>query len=191
MNTCIDERMEGELHLFPVLETKRLVLRELSENDCSTLYKIYSDENILKYYGVEAFSSESDAINLISAYNEKLKSNQSIRWGIELKETGELIGTCGFHLINSKHRRAELGYELLPKFWRNKYSSEALIKIIDFAFNELCLIRIGAIVFLENDASLNLLYSLGFRREGLLRDYMTQYEKSYDVFVLSLTKKEW
>ncbi|WP_143522615.1 GNAT family N-acetyltransferase, partial [Pseudomonas sp. 2822-17] len=77
-------------------------------------------------------------------------------------------------------RRAEIGYEIHPDFWRKGYTSEAVKEVISYGFEGLDLNRIGAVVFIENQASNQLLSKMGFQREGILRDYMYQYGKSFD-----------
>ncbi|TKI89149.1 GNAT family N-acetyltransferase, partial [Bacillus cereus] len=85
------------------------------------------------------------------------------------KGTGQLIGTCGFHLINNNHKRAEIGYELDDTYWGQGYASEALQAILAYGFEMLQLIRIAAVVYVENKSSQKLLIKAGFQEEGLLR----------------------
>lgn len=118
----------------------------------------------------------------ITSYAEK----RGIRWGIERKGTKGLIGTIGFNLWSPKHRRAEIGYELLPESWRNGYATEAISAVLQYGFQELKLNRIGAIVFTENEASNHLLLKLGFQQEGILRDYMVQNGRANDTYIYSL-----
>jgi ribosomal-protein-alanine N-acetyltransferase len=108
-----------------------------------------------------------------------------MRWGIERLDTCELIGTVGFNLWNQKHKRAEIGYELHPQHWGQGYASEAAAAVMAYGFNNLQLIRIGAVVFLENQASQHVLEKLGFQKEGVLKNYMYQNGKAHDTFVYS------
>ena len=75
--------------------------------------------------------------------------------GESRKRTGQLIGTCGFHLINNHHKRAEIGYELDDTYWGQGYALEALQAILAYGFEILQLIRIAAVVYVENKASQN------------------------------------
>jgi ribosomal-protein-alanine N-acetyltransferase len=70
-----------------------------------------------------------------------------------------------------------------------QYATEAVSKVISFGFDALELIRIGAIVFPENESSNNLLQRLGFQKEGLLRNYIDQNGVSNDTFVYSIINK--
>src|SRR5690606_39587178 len=74
--------------------------------------------------------------------------------------------------------------------WRKGYVSEAVLKVMEYGFDNLGLTRIGAVVFKDNEASSNLLLKVGFQQEGILRDYMYQNGKAYDTYVYSLRSEE-
>ena len=114
-----------------------------------------------------------------------------ISLGNREKGTGQLIGTCGFHLINNHHKRAEIGYELDDTYWGQGYASEALQAILAYGFETLQLIRIAAVVYVENKASQKLLSKAGFQEEGLLRKHMIQNGVAHDTILYSLLKEEW
>lgn len=97
----------------------------------------------------------------------------------------------GFNAWSPKHKRAEIGYELNPRYWRQGITSQAVEKVINYGFEKLSLNRIGAIVYLENSGSNNLLQKIGFRKEGILRDYLYSYGESHSVNMYSLLKEEW
>lgn len=160
--------------MFPLLETDRLLLREIIEEDSQKIFDFFSNENVTRFYGQDSFTSIEQAKQLIDLYANQYLEKRGIRWGIELKETKEIIGTIGFHAWSPKHKRAEIGYELQPVYWRKGYATEAVTKIFTYGFNEIGLTRVGAVVFIENDASNRLLTKLGFQKEGILRNYMYQ-----------------
>ncbi|ATP40083.1 GNAT family N-acetyltransferase [Solibacillus sp. R5-41] len=171
--------------MFPNLQTERLILREIELQDAEYLFKIFSDDEVTKYYGMKTFEKLEQAEKLIEAFAIGLKEKKGIRWGIERKGTPGIIGTIGFNLWSPAHRRAEVGYEVHPDFWRTGYTSEALKKIVEYGFQEMRLTRIGAVVFLENEASNQLLMKQGFEKEGLLKNYMYQNNNAYDVNIYS------
>ncbi|WP_242603236.1 GNAT family N-acetyltransferase [Marinomonas sp. MED121] len=102
---------------FPVLETNRLKLDALSKDDSTSLFELFSDNSVVEYYDLNAFTELSQAINLIAFFNARFKESSGIRWAIRLKETNEFIGTCGFNTWSPKMKNATLGYDLLPKYW--------------------------------------------------------------------------
>ena len=174
--------------MFPTLTTDRLVLREISHQDAEDIYSYFSDERVTKYYGMNTFKNIEEAENLIEAFSSNFSQKRGIRWAIERKDTKGLIGTIGFNLWSPTHKRAEIGYEIHPDFWRVGYTSEALNRVVEYGFNELELTRIGAVVFLENSASNQLLLKNGFEKEGILKKYMYQNNVPYDVNIFSKLK---
>ena len=179
---------KGGERMFPTLETERLRLREITLYDREDLFDYLSNEDVIKYYGQEAFVALTQAEALIDFFANNFRENKGVRWGIERKGEQGLIGTVGFHALSVKHRRAEIGYEIHPDYWRKGYASEAVISILQYGFDVLDLTRIGAVVFTKNDASYQLLEKLGFEKEGVLRDYMVQNGIAHDTYVYSLLK---
>lgn len=176
---------------FPKLETERLQLRELTLLDAETMFHYFSKESVIRYFGMDSFENLEQAKTTIQTFKNRYEEGTVFRWGIEKKGTGQLIGTCGFHLINNHHKRAEIGYELDDTYWGQGYATEALQSMLAYGFETLQLIRIAAVVYVENKASQNLLSKAGFQEEGLLRKHMIQNEVAHDTILYSLLKEEW
>ncbi|MGE7023021.1 GNAT family N-acetyltransferase [Solibacillus cecembensis] len=175
--------------MFPILQTERLNLREIELEDAADIYNVFSNDEVTKYYGMKTFDTIEQAEKLIEAFAISFQEKRGIRWGIEIKGKAGLIGTIGFNLWSPAHRRAEVGYEVHPDFWRTGYTSEALKKIVEYGLQEMKLTRIGAVVFLENEASNQLLLNQGFEKEGQLKNYMYQNNKAHDVTMYSKIPK--
>ncbi|WP_462409312.1 GNAT family N-acetyltransferase [Neobacillus sp. Marseille-QA0830] len=176
---------------FPTLETERLKLIELTHRHVDSIFEILSFEQVTQYYGTERFVLQAEAAKLIDMFRKNYVEKRGIRWGIKLKENQRIIGSLGLNALQLKNKRAEIGYELHPAYWRNGYTSEAIEKVLRYSFEELDLYRIGAVVYPENIPSLHLLQKLGFTKEGLLRGYFKQQDQFHDTYVLSLLKPEW
>ncbi|WP_408895229.1 GNAT family N-acetyltransferase [Paenibacillus taichungensis] len=172
--------------MFPILLTERIILREIKFEDIDQIYDCFSNKETMKYYGQEPFTEKEQAKSLINHFHTIYQERKGMRWGIQLKDQEHLIGTIGFNLWSQKYKRAELGFEILPGYWRQGYATEIIPEILKYGFKELKLARIGAIVFLENDASNKIMLNLGFEHEGILRNYMYQNERSYDTNVYSM-----
>lgn len=177
--------------MFPILETERIRLREIQKEDAFRIFSYFSSDEVTRYYGQDSFHKIEDAEKLIDLFHDNYSEKRGIRWGIECKKTNELIGTIGFHLWSPRHKRAEIGYDLHPDNWGYGYAQEAVTEILSYGFNVMDLTRIGAVVFLENDASNKLLLKLGFEREGILKSYMYQDGVAYDTYIYSLIRKNY
>lgn len=176
--------------MFPLLETKRLVLREITKEDAAAIYVNFSNPKVTQYYGQETLMHMEQAEQLVDFFTTSFKDKRGIRWGIERREVKGLIGTIGFNAWVPKHKRAEIGYEISEEHWRKGYTSEALHSVLSYGFDELNLTRIGAVVFKDNEASKQLLKKFGFEKEGILRDYMFQNGVPNDTYVYSKLKRD-
>ncbi|RUL55631.1 GNAT family N-acetyltransferase [Lysinibacillus antri] len=176
--------------MFPVIETERLVLRELVEEDASIILNCFSNDEVLRFYGQQPLKSIEQVKQIIQNFSNSFESKSGIKWGIESKETGTIIGTIGIQDWSHEHKRANISYALFPDAWGKGYGSEVVEKVISFSFEELGLERLGAIVFVENQASNKLLTKIGFQKEGVLKHYMYQNGVPYDTNVFSLLKNK-
>ncbi|MFT0803439.1 GNAT family N-acetyltransferase [Bacillus swezeyi] len=171
--------------MFPNLDTERLILREITHDDAEGIFACFSNDNITRFYGQDSLETIDQARGFVDFFAKNFEEKKGMRWGIERKGEKGLIGTIGFNVWSPKHKRAEIGYEIHPDHWRKGYMSEAVSKILSYGSETLGLTRIGAVVFIENAASNNLLTKMGFQKEGILKKYMYQNGKAYDTYVYS------
>lgn len=179
----------NEAKLFPVLETERLILKEIRVQDAAAIFQIFSSEEMMRYYGQFPMESIEETNHLITKFNENFISDKGIRWAITLKEENRFMGTCGYHNWNRKHARAEIGYELSMESWGKGLMSEALKEMIAYGFESMNLNRIEALVYPENGASIRSLEKQGFKKEGLLEGYAFYRDVYQDLLMFSLLKK--
>ncbi|SDY18000.1 GNAT family N-acetyltransferase [Thermoactinomyces sp. DSM 45892] len=176
---------------FPVLETERLVLREVTPADAGDMLIYLSDPDVMKYYGLAPFESEQDALDEIAWYSSIFQKKTGIRWGITLKGTEQVIGSCGFLNWSSQHYRSEVGAELSKEHWNKGIMTEAFQAILQYGFDHMELVRIQGLMELENIASWKLCEKNGFIREGLLRKYEYTVGKFDDMYMYSLLKEDF
>ncbi|MBW3023161.1 GNAT family N-acetyltransferase [Candidatus Woesearchaeota archaeon] len=156
------------------LGTKRLILREWEEKDKKDLIEninnVKVSENLLV---VPHPYTESDADWWIKHCKEKAEENPrtSYEFCIELKSEEKAVGGIGLTGIDSE--KCKIGYWLGEKYWKQGIMSEALERVLDFAFNNLKLNKIEAEIFADNAASQKLAEKLGFRRGELRKNAVT------------------
>ncbi|WP_407271738.1 GNAT family N-acetyltransferase [Radiobacillus sp. PE A8.2] len=175
---------------FPNLETNRLKLVEVIDMYSEPFYEMMSLDEVTHYYGMESLKSMEQANKVIDSFRDSWSQKRGIRWAMVRKDDNKFIGTIGLNNLVLSHKRTEVGYEIHPSYWRSGYTSEALQRVIEYCFEELQLIRIGAFVYTANDASSALLKKLGFVQEGLLRSYYYQRGTGQDVYVYSRLNTE-
>jgi len=176
---------------IPKLETERLVLREVTREDAEDIFVYLSDQEVMKYFGMEPFQTIEDAYREIDWYQEKMRYKTGIRWGITLKETNRVIGSCGFLNWSSAHYRADIGAELDKQYWSNGIVSEAFQAVLKYGFEEMDLMRVQALIEPPNIASQRLAEKNGFLREGLLRKYEFTCGKFDDLYMYSILKEDY
>lgn len=155
---------------FPILETERLLLRQIVQTDAEDIFIIRSDANVMRYIPRPIAQTVDDVFPLIQMIEDFLTKGERINWAMELKSTGKLIGMIGYVNIKEQHYRAEVGYALAAVHHRNGYMMEALKSVVQYGFQEMNLHSIEAIVDADNVASNALLLEAGFVKEAYFRE---------------------
>ena len=174
---------------FPPLDTTRLYLRTLEPGDLNFLYTHFSQPQVNRYLlDAEPVSRLEQAQEILDFFMHPLNATYN-RWLIS-KAGGKPIGTCGYHKWDTRNRRVEIGYDLSPAHWNEGYMTEALESVLKYGFETMHLHRVEALVHPENRASLRVVERLGFRQEGLLRNYFYQNGQYHDHWILSLLEQD-
>jgi [ribosomal protein S5]-alanine N-acetyltransferase len=157
---------------FPVLETPRLVLRELRPDDAEDAFRFFSDEEAMRFYDTPI--QTIDAVReLIPRHRQRFETNQAIRWAITIKGEDRVIGTCGYRRDGTSPEtsgNAMMSYVLARPYWNQGYTTEALRAIIPYGFEHYGLHRIEAYVVTANPGSIRVLEKLGCVEEGRKRE---------------------
>lgn len=156
---------------FPEIITERLLLRRLKKEDAPEILRLRSNQNVMKFIGKDPISILPEAVQFINLVNESLITCSGITWAMAFKENpSKLIGTIGHWRLIKEHDRAEVGYMLHPDYWRKGIVKEAMLRVIDYGFNELKLHSIEAHINPQNAASAGVLKSTGFVREAYFKE---------------------
>lgn len=180
---------------FPVFETQRLALTELRPSDEASIFTLFSDQEVVRYYDLEPFTVAEQARELIGLFRARYQAGSGIRWAIRIKHAETLIGTCGFNSWSTKMQNAVIGYDLMPIHWGKGYAGEAVRHIIQAAFTGVlpcgALHRIQADTEPGNHASEALLRRLGFKEEGLRRECGYWKNRFHDLKCFGLLRHEF
>ena len=119
--------------MFNDIETNRLHLKCIDQNDRDFIFEEFQNDFINKYlFDQEPMIDIKEADDLIGFYEMKEPRNQN-RWVMMDEKSNKKIGTCGFHLWDREKNEVEIGFELLEIYNGNGYMSEAIEAIIKFA----------------------------------------------------------
>ncbi len=172
-------------------ETSRLLLRTLSEDDAEALHIFWSDVRVTRYMHINSLETMEQARAFIANLNTLMEQNELTRYSIVLKETNEVIGTCGFDSFVPEHQTAEISYDLGKPYWGQGFASEALRMILSDGFEGKELNRIEARIEPDNIRSIHALHKLGFMQEGKLRQAARKGDRFTDMLIFSLLKEEF
>ncbi|MBC7555113.1 MAG: GNAT family N-acetyltransferase [Taibaiella sp.] len=174
-----------------IIRTPRLWLKALNPEVMGRVYDTLTDDELFIFFG---HNTQQDMERERDKYTRGLTTHQItyLNYLLIERETGFVIGRCGFHTWYVPHNRAEIGYHMVDETKKGKgFMKEALAAIINHGFMELGLNRIEAFVGAANAASLRLVASFGFVREGILREHYHIGGKHEDSLCFSLLRREY
>ena len=177
------EKIEGY-----VLETERLVLREMTDEDFPALCRILQDEKTM--YAYEGAFSDEEAKNWLNRMKERYANDGFGLWAVVLRESGEMIGQCGITMQNVEGTmEPEIGYLFQRAFWHHGYAAEAAIGCREYAFRTLGLPGICSIIRDTNIASQNVA-----KRNGMtVKEQFVKHYRGVDMphYVFRISREEW
>ena len=156
---------------FPaiVLETDRLLLRELSTDDAEFILELLNEPSFLRFIGDKGVRTLDDARQYI--LEGPVASYELHGFGLYLtvlKEGAVPIGMCGL-LKRESLADVDIGFAFLPAFWSRGYALESALAVKAYGQNTLGLKRIVAITNPDNEASIKLLEKIGLKYESMIR----------------------
>lgn len=151
-----------------VLETDRLIVREISHGDYNALCGILQDEETMRAY--EGAFSGAEVQEWIERQLRRYREYGFGLWAVVLKATGEVIGQCGLTMQMWNGQEAlEVGYLFNRNYWHHGYATEAARGCIDYAFNVLGATDVCSIIRDSNIASQRVAQRSGMARtEGVM-----------------------
>ena len=148
-----------------IIETDRLILRDEIETDLNDMHRLWSDKKTM-YYLDDILS------NTINDTAENLKIGMANADGhyfcICDKATGCYMGNIGYTITANTPlgKVVHMGYMLLPEYNGFGFMTEAVKKVIEFAFTRDKCIRITTGCYKDNEASRKVMEKAGFCKEG-------------------------
>ena len=154
---------------FPTIQTTRLLLRAFQPEDISQVFYGLSHPQVIPYYGV-SFSSLEATREQMDWFANLEQTGKGIWWAICSANNQIFYGAGGLNAINREHRKAEIGFWLLPEYWGQGIMQEAVPLILNHGFRTFNLHRIEGFVESENHNCKRALAKLDFVHEGTMKD---------------------
>ncbi|MBN8834893.1 MAG: GNAT family N-acetyltransferase [Niastella sp. SCN 39-18] len=149
-----------------LVETERLILRELEYTDENDLFEMDSDPEVHLYIENNPVKSIDEISKVIEIIKGQYKENGMARWAVVDKLTNEFIGWSGLKYfnqpLNNHHHFYELGFRFKKKHWGKGFATDSSTAILDYGFANLNVDKIFAITNPENVNSKKVLSKLGF-----------------------------
>lgn len=176
-----------------LLQTPRLILRELTFFDGPAILEFANDDSINRYLSFGSISSESGTIEYVTTALSAANAHPrlSYKLAMTIRPNEELSGSCWLDIEDPDSQNASIGYFVDKRHWGNGYATEMIKALIQFGFDNLELHRICANCDSENHATRRVLEKVGMREEGLLRQHCLRSYGWADVCMYGVLRSEW
>nr|WP_294464804.1 GNAT family N-acetyltransferase [uncultured Sellimonas sp.] len=159
-----------------ILETERLYLREMKQNDFQALCRILQDEEAM--YAYEGAFSDAEVQEWLDRQISRYQKWKFGLWAVILKETDEMIGQCGLTIQKWKDTEVlEIGYLFERRYWHQGYATEAAKACKQYAFEILDADEVCSIIRDTNTASQHVALRNGMTK----KDRWTKHYKGVDM----------
>lgn len=174
----------------PFLIGKKIYLRLHDKKDIPVWFKWFNDSDVTRFLVHGCYPNTKE---LQKAFFKNMYGSRSnFQLAIVDKKTGDLAGTIGLHKIDLINRNADISIVIGDKrYWGKKIGKEAVALIASHAFDKLNLHKVTAGMVDGNKASYNLFASLGFKKEGVLKEQNFADGRYQDVVRFGLLRKDY
>jgi RimJ/RimL family protein N-acetyltransferase len=175
-----------------LLETDRLIIRNLNPKDVDDFYFYRSNPEVTRYQSFDVMTREQ-AEKFIESQKDRTfgKPGEWIQYAIENKETEKLIGDCAIKLDRYDQRIAEIGITLSHTEQKKGFAKETMNAVLQFLFSLEDFHRVVEIVDAENESSVKLLENCGFKKEGHFIENIFFKGKWGSEFQYAMLRKDW
>lgn len=149
------------------LNTARLLIRNLQTEDLNDFHYYRSNPEVTRYQGSDVMNLEQAAAFIGRMKDKSLGTpGEWVQYAIIDKATQRLVGDCAIHLHLQDSRIGEIGMTISHDHQQKGFAKEAFTALLEYLFETENLHRVVETVDAENNASIQLLKSMGFRQEG-------------------------
>lgn len=168
------------------IETPRLILRPVVLADAGDMFAFAGDEETTRFV-YPAYQTMQEMRSGIAKFFMREPFG---KFGIELKDSGKMIGTIDLR-VDAGKEVGEIGYVLNRNYWRKGYTSEAAEALLTLGFEKMELIRIFAFHDARNEASGALMKKIGMEEEGVFKQARRTKGEIVDDVYWGITAEAW
>ena len=150
------------------LETERLILRQYEEGDLRDYHKLMSDKKNMYFLSDITTDTLDESRGSLKEAIELDRQGKARRFCVELKETGRLAGGTGYDIITTTPigKIGAMGWFIMPEYQNKGYITEAVKKVLEFAFLQDGCVRIVTGCYKDNIPTQKVMQKAGFRQEA-------------------------
>jgi RimJ/RimL family protein N-acetyltransferase len=177
---------------FTAILTERLTLRDLEASDAQRIFEYRSRPEVsrFQFWGTQSRDEIQGYIRGLAAI-EPGTPGSWYQIGIALQSSGELIGDCGFHVLQAEPRQAEIGIALAPEYQSRGYATEGLRALLDYVLVRLGKHRAFGSVDPRNVRSIQLMQRVGMRQEGHFIKSLWFKGEWVDDMIFAMVANDW
>ncbi len=175
---------------FPTLETERLSLRQFHIQDARRVQQLAGAPELAKSTFLPHPYKNGIAERWIMSLIDDFRNDRVVNFAMELKASGELIGSIGI-VLEMQHNRGDLGYWVGMPYWGSGYCTEAGHAVVRYGFEDLKLNRLAAPHFANNPASGRVLQKLGMMHEGTRKQHYYRFGEYLDAELYGLVREDY
>lgn len=176
---------------IPELETERLILRKMLVRDYEDMFEYAHRADVTKYLTWNPHPNKIYTREYLEYVATRYAAGEFYDWAVIERESGKMIGTCGFTRFDYQSNSAEAGYVLNPLYWGRGYAPEALRAVLEFGFTKLGLHRVESRYMEGNNSSRRVMEKVGMTYEGMNRQAMLVRGEYKNICVCSILYDEF
>ena len=174
------------------IETERLILRPFVMEDAAAMYRNWAgDSEVTKYLTWPPHESEDATRQLLEGWIAEYVKPDFFQWAIELRESGEAIGSISIVRMQENTMSAEVGWCIGRRWWNRGIMTEAASALLEYLFEKAGFARVSARHDPNNPASGRVMQKIGMRYEGTLRRCDVNNQGIVDTACYGLSREEY
>jgi ribosomal-protein-alanine N-acetyltransferase len=175
---------------FTPIDTPRLLLRKVEQSNAPFVLRGLSNDTVTQFMLIRYYTPEEVQVQM-DYYAQQYARKTGCYWLMQLRDTAESVGVIGFHNVLPLHRKAEIGFWVVPEHQGKGYVTEAGKALLAYCFEQQNFNRIEATVETENTASIKAIEKLGLQHEGTFRQYEMNNGKFIDLMMYAVLKSDF
>jgi len=178
----------------PTLTRGLITLRKPHLDDTQAVFDGCQDPLIPRFTAISTDYSMAHALDYVQRTDASVRTQRELPFVIEYGNGDDRVfaGTISFHSLSVKNSVGELGYWMTSSMRGKGIATTAARMLTDYGFATIGFQRIEGIVDRDNVASLKLLESAGYQREGLLRKKISRDDgRQVDMYIYAALPEDW